>query len=145
MPVANPQVIRAGEDCWIEARNITDVRTGNPIDVTGFAVKAVARALYQRYVLGRPQYLRQMRYRLLTPVISTWSTSPTGNDGTILAGAAAGDAGMVQIHVNPTQTLGWRAPLVIIQAELTDPNTMFVSRIVDEIYEVNFDAIQPLN
>jgi hypothetical protein len=133
------QVIRAGEDCWIEARDITDVRTGNLIDVTDYPVHATARAAYQRYVLGRPQYAQAMRYRMLTPVIAEWSTTPTGTQGTITAGGS--DPYLVSIHITPTQSLGWRAPLVIIQAELTDPITGYKSRIVDEIYELSYDAV----
>jgi len=134
----NAQVIRAGEDCWIEARDITDVRTGNPIDVTGYSVHATARAAYERYVRGRPQYMRAMRSRMLNPVIAEWDTSPTGTEGTIIAGGV--DPYLVQIHITPTQSLNWLAPLVILQAELTDPITGYKSRIVDEVYELAYDA-----
>lgn len=134
----NPGVIRAGEDAWIEARNITDVKTGNLIDVTGYAVHGVARALFERYVLGRPNYLRTYRWRMFSPVVAEWSTSPTGTQGTATAGGS--DPNAVVLHITPTQTLTWRCPLVIVQAELTDPITGYISRIVDEVFEVAFDA-----
>lgn len=138
---ANPQVIRAGEDSWIEARNITDVRTGNLIDVSGFSVQGVARAMYQRYVLGRPS-MRSMRYRMLSPIVAEWSTTPTGTQGAAVAGLTGGtDPNLVTLHITPTQSLSWRCPLVIIEAELTDPVTGYISRIISETYEVSQDAV----
>lgn len=135
----NPKVIQQGTDLWIEAIGIIDVRTGDPMDVTGMGVHAVARACYERYVLGRPNYLRAYRWRMLTPIISEWSTTPIGTQGIAIAGGVVPDR--VQLHVTPTQTLGWRSPLVIIQAQLTDPATGYVERIINEVYEIDFAAI----
>jgi hypothetical protein len=128
-------VIKQGVDLWIEANSIIDVRTGSAMNVTGYPVHAVARARYQRQVLGRRIY----RYRMLEPVIAEWHTTPTGTQGLIVAGGAVTDR--VQIHVTPTQTSGWRCPLVIIQAEMTDPITGFVERIIDEVYEVDPETV----
>jgi hypothetical protein len=130
-----PNIIRQGVDCWIEANNIINVRTGLSMDVTGFSVHAVARALYERRVLGR----RLFQYRMLNPVVAEWSTTPTGTQGTATAGGAVTD--QVQLHITPTQTSGWRCPLVMIQAELTDPVTGYVERIIDEVYEVSFEVV----
>jgi hypothetical protein len=132
----NAQVIRAGEDCWIEANNIIDVTTGLPINVTGYAVHAVARARWTgRRVLGTWRY----QPRMIEPVIAEWSTSPTGTQGTIIAGGAVTDR--VQIHITPTQSSGWRCPLVSIQAEMTNPATGFVSRIISEVYELDMETV----
>jgi hypothetical protein len=130
-----PNIIPQGVDCWIEASNIINVRTGTPMDVTGCAVHAVARALYERRVLGR----RLFQYRMLNPVVAEWSTTPTGTQGTAIAGGAITD--QVQLHVTPAQTSGWRCPLVLIQAELTDPITGYVERIIDEVYEVSWEVV----
>jgi hypothetical protein len=130
-----PNIIRQGVDCWIEANSIINVRTGQPMDVTGASVHAVARALYERRVLGR----RLFQYRMLNPVVAEWSTAPTGTQGLATAGGAVTD--QVQLHVTPTQTSGWRCPLVMIQAELTDPITGYVERIIDEVYEVSFEVV----
>jgi hypothetical protein len=130
------QVIKQGVDCWVEACNIIDIRTGNTIDVTGYSVHAVARARYHRRVLG--QYPR--RWHALTPVISEWRTTPVAaTDGLIIAGGIVPDR--VQIHITPTQSSNWRSPLVNIQAEMTDPLTGEVARIIDEIYEISFEAV----
>lgn len=143
MSSSNPNVIRAGEDCWIEARNIRNVRTGVLMNVTGFGVHAVARALYNgRYTLGKPNYARAMRFRMMTPVVAEWSTTPTGIQGQVTAGTATltANPNRVEIHVTPTQSGGWRCPLVLVQAELTDPVTGYKGRIIDHVYEINFDA-----
>jgi len=126
------RVIKQGVDCWIEANSITSVRTGQPLDVTGYSVHAVARALYERRTLGQNNYQR-------SPVVAEWSTTPTGTQGTATAGGTVTD--QVQLHVTPTQTLNWLCPLVIIQAEMTDPVTGYVERIIDEVYEVSFEAV----
>jgi hypothetical protein len=123
-------VIRQGADCWIEANGIINLRTGLPMDVTGYAVHAVARARYER---------RIFQYQMLNPVVAEWSTTPTGDQGTIVAGGDVTDR--VQIHVTPTQTAGWRCLFVNIQAEMTDPVTGYVERIVDKVYEVSFEAV----
>lgn len=130
-----PNIIRQGVDCWIEANSIINVQTGQSMDVTGYSVHAVARALYERRVLGR----RLFQYRMLNPVVAEWSTTPTGTQGTVVAGGAVPDR--VQIHVTPTQTAGWRCPLVMIQAEMTDPFTGYVARIINEVYEVDFEVV----
>jgi hypothetical protein len=132
-------VIKQGVDCWVEATGIIDVRTGSPMDVTGMTVHAVARALYERYVLGRPNYVRAYRWRMLSPVIAEWHTTPTGTQGQATAGGVVTDR--VQLHITPTQSSSWRCPLVIIQAELTDPITGYVERIIDEVYEISFEAV----
>lgn len=134
----NAQVIKQGVDCWLEALNIIDVRTGDPMDVTGYPVHAVARACYYRTVRGRPQY-STWQYRMLSPVVAEWSTTPTGTQGTIIAGGAVTDR--VQIHITPAQTSGWRCPMVVIQAEMTDPVTGFVERVIDEIFDVSMEAV----
>jgi hypothetical protein len=82
-----------------------------------------------------------MRYRMLTPVIQEWDTTPIGTQGTITAGGS--DPYLVSIHITPAQSLNWRSPLVMLMAELTDPITGYKSRIVDEVYELSYDAIQP--
>jgi hypothetical protein len=130
-------VIRQGVDCWIEANSIINVRTGLSMDVTGCSVHAVARARYERVVLGRQSV--PYRFRMYNPIVAEWDTTPTGTQGTAVAGGAVPD--QVQLHVTPTQTLNWRCPLVVIQAELTDPITGYVERIIDEVYEVSFEAI----
>jgi len=138
----NQGVILQGTDCWIEADNIRDVRTGSLVNVTGFTVHAVARALYQRFVLGRPLYLT-WRYRMTMPIVSEWDTTPTDPSwGTITAGGQD-FPNRVSIHVAPTQTNAWRCPLVIVQAEMTDPITGYKSRIVNQVYEVDFEAARP--
>jgi hypothetical protein len=133
-------IIRQGTDCWIIASNLIDVRTGLQMNVTGYKVTGVARARYQRRVLGRRIY----HYRMLDPIVATWNTTPTGTDGVATAGANAimtsQPIDQVQLHITPTQTETWRCPLVLIQAELIDPVTGYVARIVDEIFEVSFDA-----
>lgn len=136
-----PNIIRQGVDCWIEANSIINVRTGQPMDVTGASVHAVARAIYERWTLGKPNHLRGYRWAIPmnSPIVAEWSTSPTGTQGTATAGGAITD--QVQLHVTPEQTKGWRCPLVIIQAELTDPITSYVERIIDEVYEVDFEAV----
>lgn len=131
-------VITQGADVWLEADGIRDKRTGNLMDVSDFTVHAVARACYQRMVLGRPLYMT-WRYRMMMPVIAEWDTTPTGTEGTITAGG--GDTpNRVSIHITPEQSDGWRCPLVIIQAEMVDPITGFKSRIINETYELSFDA-----
>lgn len=142
--MSNPYVISAGEDCWIEARRCRDPRTGNLINVTGFGVHAVARALYERYVLGKPNHLLGYRYAMLAPVVAEWSTTPTGTQGDALTGTATttSDPNTVQLHITPAQSSGWRCPLVIIQAELTDPVTQYVARIINRVYEIDFEAVR---
>lgn len=142
MPITpgNPNVILQGTDCWIEADNIRDVRTGEFIDVTGFSVHAVARACYERMVLGRPLYL-SWRYKMMMPIVSEWDTTPTGTMGTITAGGAE-TPHRVSIHISPIQSEAWRSPLVIVQAEMVDPVTRYKSRIVNAIYEIDFRASQ---
>lgn len=130
-----PNIVRQGTDCWISASNIVDVVSGASMDVTGYTVVATARARYQRRVLGRPIY----NYRMMSPVIAEWSTTPTGTQGVATAGGSVPD--QVQLHVTPAQTENWRCPLVIIQADLIDPVTRYTARIIDEMYEVSFDAI----
>ena len=130
-----PNIINQGTDCWIEATNIINGRTGLPMDVTGYAVHAVARARYERRVLGRRVY----QYRMNSPVVAEWSTSPTGTQGTAIAGGDVPDR--VQLHITPAQTSGWRCPLVVIQAEMTDPVTGYVERIINEILELDFEAV----
>jgi hypothetical protein len=130
-----PNIIKQGVDCWIEANGIINVRTGQAMDVTGASVHAVARALYERRVLGR----RLFQYRMINPVVAEWSTTPTGTQGTAIAGGQITD--QVQLHVTPAQTSTWRCPLVIIQAELTDAITGYVERIIDEVYEVSFEVV----
>lgn len=133
-----PNIISQGTDCWIEATTIIDVRTGLPMDVTGYVVHAAARARYGRRVLGqRIPY----HYRMVSPVVAEWHTTPTGTQGLAIAGGDVPDR--VQLHVTPTQTSGWRCPLVIIQAEMTDPSTGYVERIIDEVYEVSFEVVVP--
>lgn len=137
-----PDIIQQGTDCWIEANNIIDVRSGAQMDVTGFSVHAVARAIYDggRFVHGKPNSSRRAyMYRMITPVVAEWSTSPSGTQGTATAGGSVIDR--VQLHVTPAQTKSWRCPLVIVQAEMTDPITGYVARIIDELYEVNFEAV----
>lgn len=131
-----PNIIPQGTDCWIQATGIYDVRTGEPINVTGYSVYAVARARFSRRVLGRPSM--GYRYRMWNPVVASWSTTPTGTEGVATAGGDSG-ANQVQLHVTPAQTAAWRCPLVAIQADLTDPVTQYVARIIDEVYEVSFD------
>lgn len=130
-----PNIIRQGCDIWLTAGNITDVTTGLPMDVTGYTVYAAARARYRRQVLGRNFY----QYRMVSPVVAEWSTSPTGTQGQATAGGAI--TNQVQLHVTPTQTEGWRCPLVIIQADLVNPVTGYVARIVDNVYEVSFSTV----
>lgn len=136
-----PNILPQGVDAWIQANGIIDVRTGAQMDVTGYAVHAVARAIFERWVLGKPNSLRGYRWAIpmYSPVVAEWDTAPTGTQGTATAGGSTID--QVQLHITPTQTKGWRCPLVIIQAEMTDPFTGFVTRIIDEVYEVNFEAI----
>jgi hypothetical protein len=143
MPITpgNPNVILQGVDCWIEADNIRDVRTGVLIDVTTFTVHAVARAAYERMVLGRPLYLT-WRYKMMMPIVAEWDTTPTGTWGTITAGGAD-TPNLVSIHVTPADTVSWRCPLVIVQAEMTDPITGYKSRIVNQMYEIDFEANRP--
>jgi hypothetical protein len=143
-----PNIIRQGVDCFITASNIIGVTTGEPVDVTGYTVYAAARAIYgDRYHLGKPNVVRGWWWSAAAyaPIIAEWSTSPTGTQGTVIAGLSNGGTvtNQIQLHVTPTQTSTWRCPLVIIQAEMTDPNTNFVGRIIDEIYEVNFAVIVP--
>jgi hypothetical protein len=138
-PHAAAGVIRQGEDCWIEALNIRDVRGGDLIDVTGWKVHAVARAWYARIPLGR----RVWQYRMQNPVMSEWSTAPTGTQGVIIAGIGNDntDPYRIRIHVTPAQTDNWRAPMALIQAKMWNPVTNDTARVVDEIYEVAFDAL----
>jgi hypothetical protein len=131
-------IINQGVDCWIEATNIINVRTGEPMDVTGFTVHAVARARYDRRVLGRRYSYHT--YRMASPVIAEWHTNPTGTQGLAIAGGVA-DPYRVQLHVTPAQTSGWRCPLVSIQAEMTAPITGYVERIINEVYEVDFETV----
>lgn len=130
-----PNIIKQGTDCWITAANITAVATGLPIDVTNYTCYAAARARYHRQVLGRAYY----QYRMISPVVAEWSTTPTGTQGEIIMGGTP--TNQVQIHVTPTQTEGWRCPLVIVQAVLIDPITGYESRIVNSVFELDFSAI----
>lgn len=130
-----PNIIRQGCDVWISASNITDVTTGLPMDVSNCTVYAAARARYRRQVLGRNLY----QYRMISPVVAEWSTTPTGTQGQATAGGVI--TNQVQLHVTPTQTEGWRCPLVIIQADLIDPVTGFTARVIDQVYEIEFSAI----
>ncbi|MGH3987829.1 MAG: hypothetical protein ACRDTZ_10975 [Pseudonocardiaceae bacterium] len=133
-------IILQGVDCWIEAKNIINARTGAPLNVTGFTVRAVARALYERTVLGRRRYYTH-RLPRFSPVVAEWHTSPTGTQGTAIAGGVA-DPYRVQLHVTPSQSSNWLCPLVSIQAEMTDPVTGYVDRIISEVYEVDFEAVR---
>ncbi|MGH3546675.1 MAG: hypothetical protein ACRDQU_00815 [Pseudonocardiaceae bacterium] len=136
-------IIRVGADCWITANNITNVTTGLPLNCLGFTVAAVARARWQRRVLGRPSI--GYRWHMNNPVVSTWSTTPTGTQGQATTGSTLNSDGTTsywaQLHVTPTQTQNWRWPLVNIQAEMTDPVTGYVARVIDQIYEVDFEAV----
>jgi hypothetical protein len=119
--------IKQGADCWIEAVNIRDVRTGDPLDVTGWTVRAVARACWSQ------------RRRTLGQVVAEWHTSPTGSQGRITAGGDVPDR--IQVHITPEQTEGWHCPFVVIQAEMTTPMSGEIERIIDECYRVSFQAV----
>lgn len=136
MPATNPRVINVGEDCWIEARNIRSSRTGTLIDVTGFPVHAIARAIYLP-ITNSVDHSR-------SPVIAEWSTDPVGAQGDIRTGTdtETSDPHCVEIHITPSQTVDWRCTMVLIQAELTDPVTGYVGRIVDGMYRVNHEVVR---
>jgi hypothetical protein len=132
-------VIRQGEDCWIEASNILSPRTGELIDVTGWRVHAVARAWWSRVQLGQ----RIWQYRITSPVMSEWATNPTGGQGTIVAGIGTDntDPHRIRLHITAAQTYHWRSPLVLIQAKMFNPITDEPARIIDEVFEIAFDAV----
>lgn len=136
-------IIPQGTDCWVEANGIIDVRTGSQMSVVGMSVYAVARARYERVVLGRQS--TPYRYRMSNPVVATWSTTPGSTDGLAIAGTNIINGvqfiDQVQLHITGAQTEQWRCPLVAIQALMTDPVTGYEVRIIDEVFEVSFDSV----
>lgn len=137
-----PGVINAGEDTLIQCVNLTAKTTGAMMDVTNWECHGVARALYERYVLGRPVWARTWRYRMLMPIVAYWDYPQTIFDdehAEIITGGATPN--MVQLHVTPSQSNGWRCPLVLVQAELINPITGEISRILDQQYDVDFSAV----
>jgi hypothetical protein len=133
------EVIRQGEDFIISAKNLYSVATGETIDVTGWPVHAIARAWYQRTQLGA----RVWQYRMISPIMSEWSTSPTGTQGTIVTGAntSTGETNRVEIQVTADQTDNWRSPLVLIQAWMRNPVTAERAKIVSQVYEIEFGTL----
>jgi hypothetical protein len=133
------EVIRQGEDFLIAAKNLRSVATGEPIDVTGWSVHAIARAWYQRVQLGQ----RIWQYRMINPVMSEWSTTPTGTQGTIVTGSATstGDTNRVELQVTSSQTDNWRSPLVLIQAWMRNPVTDEKAKIISQVYEIEYGVL----
>lgn len=137
-----PGVINAGEDTLIQAVNLAAKTTGYMMDVTGWECHGVARALYERYVLGRPVWTRTWSYRMQMPIVAFWDYPQTVFDdehAEIITGGTIPN--MVQLHVTPAQSNGWRCPLVLIQAELHNPVTGEVSRIISNTYEIDPQSI----
>lgn len=136
-------VIKQGEDCWIEANAIIDKRTGLSMNVVGMSVYGVARARYERVVLGRQS--APYRWRMYNPIVATWSSSPGPTDGIAIVGTNVVNGvqftDQVQLHVTPIQTDQWRCPLVVVQAMLTDPVTGYDARVIDVVLEVDFSAL----
>jgi hypothetical protein len=132
-------VIRQGEDFTISAKNLYSVATGEAINVTGWPVHAIARAWYHRAQLGA----RVWQYRMINPIMSEWSTSPTGTQGTIVTGVntSTGETNRIEIKVTANQTNNWRSPLVLIQAWMSNPVTAEKAKIISQVYEIEFGTL----
>lgn len=109
--------IAQGTTRTIRADNITDAN-GTPLDVTGWAVHAVAR-----------------RNAVWGTVLSEWSTTPTGAQGT-----ATSTGSTVTLQITPALSTAWNCRRVVIQAEITNP-AGWVERIIDETYDVAREAV----
>ena len=133
------EVIRQGEDVKISAKNLRSVETGELMDVSGWPARALARAWYARVQLGQ----RIWQYRMMNPVMTEWSTTPTGTQGRITAGVGSDndDPNRVVIHVTADQTYNWRSPLVLIQAFLHNPVTGETAKIISRVFEIEFGTI----
>lgn len=133
------EVIRQGEDFRINIKNLRSVATGELMDVSGWPVRAIARSWYQRTQLGQ----RNWQYRMMNPIMSEWSTTPTGTQGRITAGVGSDndDPNRVVIHVTSAQTDNWRSPLVLIQGWLQNPVTMEPAKIISHVYEIEFGTL----
>ena len=110
-------VIKQGTRCFIDATAIKDA-TGAQLNVTGYTVRAVARANHPRGA-----------------VIAEWHTS----QGTAIAGGAVIDR--VRLDVKPSQTTPWTCARVVVQAEMHPGDPELATRIIDETYDVSPEAV----
>lgn len=115
------EFLTAGVDCYIDGLGIVDAN-GDPLDVTGYAVEAVARDS--------------------TPdgeILARWSTDSILSDGTgeAIAGGVVPDR--VRLVVTAEQTESWQG-FVVIQAEMVSQSGQR-SRPIDTVYQVKSEAV----
>jgi hypothetical protein len=114
------KLLRTGVDLFIDALDIVD-DSGVQLDVTGYAVEAVARAGHEQ-----------------GEIMARWSTSPGGGQGTIIAGGSVIDR--IRLVVTPAQTETWTSAFVVIQAEMMSL-TEKKSRPIDNVYQLKREAV----
>ena len=113
--------ITQGTTRAITATNIVDAN-GAPLDVTGWTVHAVIR---RRDTSG--------------PVVAEWvSGTPTGTQG---QATAAGTT--VTLTITPAMSAAWAWASGVLQAEITEPITGRVERIIDTPVSLSPEAVTP--
>jgi hypothetical protein len=114
------EFITAGVHCYIDANFLRDAN-GAQLDVTGWTVEAVARAYYAH-----------------GEILSSWSSSPVGDQGQAIAGGAVIDR--VRLVVTAAQTSAWDVMFVVVQAEMTSLAGQ-KSRPIDTVYQIKHEAV----
>jgi len=112
--------ITQGATRQIVASNIVD-GNGQPLDVTGWGVHAVIR---RRDITG--------------PIVAEWSTTPTGTQGTASVGGTT-----LTLIITPAMSAAWAWAAGVLQAEITEPITGRVERIIDTPVSLNPEAVTP--
>lgn len=108
--------IKQGTSRVIRARNILDAN-GDPLVVTGWSVHAVA-----------------CRNTTGGTVLSEWSTSPTGTQGTATAIGSE-----VALQITPGMSASWNCNRVVVQAKLRSPANQ-AERIINQTYDIDREA-----
>lgn len=114
------ELFKVGTDCFIDAYDIVDA-DGAQLDVTGYAVRAVARAYHEH-----------------GEILTVWSTTPDPGEGTIIAGGDVIDR--IRLVVTPEQTERWDCYFVLVQAETVNLVGR-TSRPIHKVFQVSQEAV----
>lgn len=103
----------------VRAYDIVDDE-GDPLLVDGWTVKGVA---CRDYPEGE--------------VLTEWSTAPTAGQG-----QATAIGREVRLLITPALSSTWNCDRVAIQAEMTSPDGTRTERIIDQIFDVDREAVR---
>jgi hypothetical protein len=112
--------ITQGTSRVVNSRNIVDAN-GAPLVVTGWQVRAVARANHEAGAL-----------------LTEWSDTPTGSQGRATALGRT-----VSLFITPAMSEGWNCDRVAIQAKIINPGDPDnqTERIIDEVFDLDREAL----